>query len=171
MCIWAKVILVVGIIIGVCALITGTIVGFVIADDEETLLFIIPSIIVSSLITIPSILMWATVRLLAKMSLNLSDTNSAIIKMSTIVETNLKKKIESKQPTDVNSKTNSKPITPSKQTVQENKPKPMESVLIVLDEINKKGGSETDKLCRLMEMRDDGKISDEMYDAVLSKIS
>lgn len=35
----------------------------------------------------------------------------------------------------------------------------------------KKGEGEVDKLCRLMEMRDDGTISDEIYDAVLQKIS
>ena len=33
----------------------------------------------------------------------------------------------------------------------------------------KKGEGEVDKLCRLMEMRDDGTISDEIYDAVLQK--
>ena len=171
LCIWAKVILIVGIIEGVCALI----VGIVFAVNEESFLYFVLSIVVAALLTIPFILMWAMVRVLAKMSLNLLDTNSTIYRLSTIVETNLKKKTDDIQHTDTNNGPNSNPKTSSKQTVQENKSEkkqvPLASALIVLDEINKKGGGEADKLCRLMEMRDDGTISDEIYDAVLQKIS
>ena len=174
LCVWAKVILLVGIIEGVCALI----IGIVLAVNEESFLYFILSIVVATLLTIPFILMWASVRVLAKMSLNLLDTNSTIYniyKLLTIVEANLKRNTESIQHTVVSSRPNNKTETASKQTVQNNKQGetnvPLVSVLIVLDEINKKEGSQADKLCRLMEMRDDGTISDEIYDAVLQKIS
>lgn len=171
LCIWAKVILIVGIIEGACALFAG----IVIATNEESLLYFVLSIVVAALLTIPFILIWAAVRVLAKISLNLSDTNSTINRLSTIVETNLKKKSESIQHMDVNIRPNNISKTSTKQTVQENKSGKknftLASVLDVLDKINKKGGSEADKLCRLMEMRDEGAISDEMYDAILQKIS
>jgi hypothetical protein len=172
LCIWAKVILIVGIIEGACALI----IGIVYAINEESFLYFVLSIVVAALLAIPFILMWATVRVLAKMSLNSSNTDSTIYRLTTIVETYFKKKTDSIQHTDVNSRPNNNPKISSKQTtVQNNKSEktqvPLASVLNIVDEINKQGGGEADKLCRLMEMRDDGTISDEIYDAVLQKIS
>ena len=171
LCVWAKIILAVGIIEAICVFI----VGIYFAINEESFLYFILSIIVAALLSVPFILMWAMVRVIAKMSLNLSDTNFTIYRLTTIVETNFKKKTESMQRIEVSSTSSNTTKTSTKQATQdakqEKKNVPLASVLIIMDEINKKGGSEADKLCRLMEMRDDGTISDEIYDAVLQKIN
>lgn len=165
---WAKVILIVGIIEGICALI----IGIVFAVNEESFLPFVLSTVGGALLTIPFFLMWAAVRVLAKISLNLLDTNATIYRLSTIVETNIKKETENIPHPDVNSRPNNNLETLSKQTIQENKPEKKHVPLAsVLDEINKMDGNVTEKLCRLMEMRDDGTISDEIYDAALQKIS
>ena len=171
LCAWAKVILIVGIIVGVCALIAG----IVFSIEGETFLYFFLSIIAAALLVAPFILLWAMVRVIAKISLNITDTKGAIYLLSNKVETSLKRDTEKSFHPIANDKTSNTNLSPKTKAQRETpSPKttvPLVSVLTILDELNKKGGSEADKLCYLMELRDEGRITQEIYDTVIEKIS
>lgn len=180
LCTWAKVILVVGIIEGVIAVILG----IVYAVSEESFLFFLLAVAVGALLFVPFLLVWAMMRVIAKMSLNLSASNSAISRLATIVSSDSKKKTETARPSSAVTENVIKPANEAKRenpAITEKKPivakkeKPSidveKYVQSALDELNKIGGSEADKLCRLMEMRDDGTIPTEVYDIVITRIS
>lgn len=180
LCAWAKAILVVGIIEGIISVILG----IVYAVSEETFLYFLLAVAVGALLFVPFLLVWAMMRVIAKMSLNLSANNSAISRLATIVSGGSGKKTETARPSLALTENDDKPATKAKKEkpavieknpIVVNKEKPSinveKYVQSALDELNKNGGSEVDKLCRLMEMRDDGKISKEVYDIVITRIS
>lgn len=180
LCAWAKAILVVGIIEGVISVILGV----VYAVNEESFLFFLLAVAVGALLFVPFLLVWAMMRVIAKMSLNLSASNSAISRLATIVSGGTEKRTETVRPSSTvtekvvkpaTKEKTEKPVVMEKSTISEKKGKPsidMERyVQSALDELNKIGGSEANKLCCLMEMRDEGKISEEVYDIVIARIS
>lgn len=180
LCAWAKAILVVGIIEGIISVILG----IVYAVSEESFLFFLLAVAVGALLFVPFLLVWAMMRVVAKMSLNLSASNSAISRLATIVSGGTEKRPETVRPSSTLTENVVKPATEAKKE----KPAVIEKnhiaakketpsidveryVKSALDELNKISGSEADKLCRLMEMRDDGKISEEVYDIIITRIS
>lgn len=180
LCAWAKAILVVGIIEGVISVILGV----VYAVSEESFLFFLLAVAVGAFLFVPFLLVWAMMRVVAKMSLNLSASNSAISRLAAIVSGSTEKRAEAARPSSTVIENVVKPATEArkeKHAVMENnsiaakKEKTSfdveKHVQSVLDELNKISGSEADKLCRLMEMRDDGKISEEVYDIIITRIS
>ena len=181
LCAWAKAILVVGII----EYAISVILGIVYAVSAESFLFFLLAVAVGALLFVPFLLMWAMMRVIAKMSLNLSSSNSAISRLATIVSNGSGKKTETARPSltitenDVKPATEAKkemPAVTEKKSIVAKKERPSNDdvekyVQSALDELNKIGGSEVDKLCRLMEMKDDGKISEEVYDIVITRIS
>lgn len=180
LCAWAKAVLVVGIIEGILAVVLG----IVYAISEESFLFFLLAVAVGALLFVPFLLVWAMMRVIAKMSLNLSASNSAISRLATIVSSGSEKRTENARPTSAMAENVIKPANEAKKenpTATEKKPtvakkeKPSidveKQVQSALDEVNKTVGSEADKLCRLMEMRDDGTIPEEVYDIAITRIS
>lgn len=180
LCAWAKAILVVGIIEGLISVILG----IVYAVSEESFLFFLLAVAVGALLFVPFLLVWAMMRVVAKMSLNLSASNSAISRLSAIVSGSTEKRTEAARPSSTVIENVVKPATEAKKekpavieknhiaTKKETPSIDVERyVKSALDELNKISGSEADKLCCLMEMRDEGKISEEVYDIVITRIS
>ena len=179
LCAWAKAILIVGIIDGVIAVILG----IVYAVSEESFLFFLLAVVVGALLFVPFLLVWAMMRVIAKMSLNLSASNSAIIRLATVVSSDSGKKAENARPSSATIENvikpaaeakKEKPAVTEKKAIVAKMEKPSidveKCVQSALDELNKIGGSEADKLCRLMEMRDDETIPAEVYDIVMTRI-
>ena len=165
--IYANVLFYVGVVCSAIIIIAGIILAVNVAQDvndshDATLWFIlvfIASIILAALLFVPFLLEWAFVHVYAKMSGNISSTNDMVRMILRNVE-EMNTKPETKQP--VQNKTTT--IVNKQEPVHQKEYKQDTMTEVAIMEELAKGDSQADKLCKLMELRDEGMISQETYD-------
>ena len=170
--IYANIIFYVGIVYSVIAFIIGMIYTVKIAEELDMTIIILvgllASLIIAALVFVPFLIIWAFIIVYAKMSSNIVSTNENVKKICNIAEI-LKK--ESIVQTPIQNK--STPSTKRQDYVNKNTSQQdimSDAETAILDELAKKGVSQAEKLCELMEMKDDGIISQETYEKLSSKI-
>lgn len=171
LCTYAKAVYTIGIVITVLQLI-GCIVWATTIDAFWPVLL---GIVSAALLFTPFLMEWALARILAKMSTNLAALTASIERQSSTL------------PKGNHTAESTKPVTkttPMPATIPAEKPKATpqrqqtirkaamteEEMAAIVADLEKTCSSFVEKMCRLMEMRDEGQITAAEYDTLLERL-